>query len=679
MKVERKTLFTQILENSLMSPKKIAITYNSRSITYVNLVKHIKIVAARLLNLGIKRGDIILLSAVSRPEVIAAYMGIQYCGAVVVFIDSHYTLKTINSIYDETRAKLILTDKLMGSYQEKMVIYSLKEIYYSESDCLELDFIEPKGSDIAEILFTTGTTGFSKGVVHTYDSIYAIMMNTIIGTGITENDCILLPLPLSHSLALRVLRAALYKGATIVLQNGFTFVKDIENNLKKNHCTAIIVVPAAMEMLYEKLGNRFSEVLGELRYIEVGAGSLSINQREKYLNLLPNTIIYNTWGSTETGGIIFANIAEVMGKIETMGTLGKISPHLQIRVLDENGKELKSNKDNPGRMAIKGMMIMNGYWNNPDLTQKTIRDGWLITNDLVYLNEDGYLFMLGRIDDIVNVGGEKVSATEVENIICQYEEVKECACIGVDDKQGIWGEIPIAFIVQNENYEESILKKYLVTHLERYKMPHKYIYVSSLPRNYMGKIDRKTLKRIYMEKTDKRITNLVLENILGRHSTRSFQDKPIPRDELEMILKAGYHAPSGHNRQTWRFTVILSKEKILILKKQIEMSAKKRVYVEALNSTTCLILISNKINNPDGCQDSSCAAENIFLAAQSLGIGSVWINALMNLCEEKNIRDLLRSYEIPENHKVWCMVALGYPAHEGKVSIRKENVVFFVK
>ena len=161
MKVERKTLFTQILENSLMSPKKIAITYNSRSITYVNLVKHIKIVAARLLNLGIKRGDIILLSAVSRPEVIAAYMGIQYCGAVVVFIDSHYTLKTINSIYDETRAKLILTDKLMGSYQEKMVIYSLKEIYYSESDCLELDFIEPKGSDIAEILFTTGTTSKS--------------------------------------------------------------------------------------------------------------------------------------------------------------------------------------------------------------------------------------------------------------------------------------------------------------------------------------------------------------------------------------------------------------------------------------------------------------------------------------------------------------------------------------
>lgn len=677
MEMKKRSLISRILEISFLSPKKVAIIHNSKSFTYGDLVKHMKVIAAQLLDLGIKKGDIILLSATSKPETIAAYMGIQYCGAVVVFIDSNYALETISSIYNETRAKLILTDKTMGNYKEKMVIYSIKKIFYSEKNIPMVDYIEPKESDIAEILFTTGTTGISKGVVHTYASIHAVLTNTIIGTGITENECILLPLPLSHSLALRVLRGALYKSATIVLQNGFTFVKDIENNLDKTHCTAMVAVPAAMEILYEKLGNRFSEVFGKLRYIEVGAGSLSVNQRKKYFNLLPNTIIYNTWGSTETGGVIFTNIAEVMKNSEKIEALGKIPHYVEIRVLDENGKEMKSNKVNPGHMAIKGMSLMKEYWNNPDLTKKTICDGWLITNDLVYLDEDGYVFMLGRSDDIINVGGEKVSLTEIENIICQYESVKECVCIGMDDNQGIWGQIPIAFIVPNEDFDENKLKGYLTTHLQRYKIPHKFIYTSSLPRNYMGKIDRKRIKK-NMEDVDMGITNLVLENILMRHSTRSFQDKPISKDKLEMILKAGYHAPSGHNRQSWRFTVILNKEKILYLKKQIGIVAKNKVYVEALNSAVCLILISNKINNPNGCQDSSCAAENIFLAAQSLGIGSVWINALLNLYEDKIIRKLLISYGIPKNHKVWCMVALGYPKYEGKPSVRKENVVFFV-
>ena len=162
---------------------------------------------------------------------------------------------------------------------------------------------------------------------------------------------LLLPLPLNHSFALRVLRAVLYSGATLVLQNGFTFAKEVENNIEAYHCTGMACVPTSYEVMKSQMQDMLVPVLSKLSFMEFGAG----------------------------------------------------------------------------------------YWNNPVTTAETLVDGWLVTGDMAYMDEDGNVYMLGRADDIINVGGEKVSPIEVENIACQYEFVKECACIGVADPEGVTG------------------------------------------------------------------------------------------------------------------------------------------------------------------------------------------------------------------------------------------------
>lgn len=173
--------------------------------------------------------------------------------------------------------------------------------------------------------------------------------------------------------------------------------------------------------------------------------------------------------------------------------------------------------------------------------------------------------------------------------------------------------------------------------------------------------------------------NEVLKNILTRRSVRSFKSEQIKDEELDQILQAGIYAPSGMNRQSWQFTVIQNKEKIELLAKVIRKALGRDESYNFYLPVT-LILLSNDRDNSNGLADCSCALENIFLMANSLGIGSCWINQLKNICDEIEVRNLLNSFEIPSNHIVWGMAALGYP--DSKVNTappRKDGTIKYVK
>lgn len=676
------TLVNQIIQLSNSQPDKLAAALKKEQLTYQQLAERMMHIGTALQEMGVKKGDRVLFTALSKPEMVAAYLGIQYCGAVAVFVDKNSTAENAAAIYEDAEAVLFLTDRPMKEYAEKCRLFSLKAIYQkaAENEGKAIDYVMPSENEMAELLFTTGTTGKPKGVILTYKAVYNILSNTIQGIGIREDEKILLPLPLNHSFALRVLRATLYRGATVVLQNGFAFAKEIENNQTAFSCTALAAVPASMEILRGQMQDRFQEILGKFRYIEIGAGSLTIEQRKRLTKQLPNTTIYNTWGSSETGGALFTNVNEVVKEDAKVGTIGKPLDCVKVKVLDETGKELASDKDHPGRMALKGDMQMAGYWHREELTAETLQDGWLLTSDMVYTDEDGYVYMLGRIDDIINVGGEKVSPVEVENLAGLYEHVRECACIGVADPEGMLGQVPVLFVAARDNeYTEAGIQTFLAERTERYKLPAYYMLVDELPRNRMQKIDRKALHSLWENRGEKDLMNPVMQALLTRRSIRKFTDKPIPREILEMILKAGYYAPTGHNMQTWRFTVLTDREQIAQLKEAVVITAKQnKVYCYGFENPSCIILVSNDNRNPDGCQDASCAAENIFLAAHSYGIGTTWLNPLMTLRNCEPVKSLLDSYGIPAGHTVWCMAALGYPAAEGTLLAKKKDVIYFV-
>ena len=172
--------------------------------------------------------------------------------------------------------------------------------------------------------------------------------------------------------------------------------------------------------------------------------------------------------------------------------------------------------------------------------------------------------------------------------------------------------------------------------------------------------------------------NEVLNNILTRRSIRKFKPEQIKDEELDLILKAAIYASSGMNKQSWKFTVLQNKEKIEVLAKVVREKLGRN---EGYNfyAPPTLILVSNDRENSNGLADSSCALENIFLMANSLGIGSCWINQLKTICDEEEVRELLNEFEIPENHIVWGMASIGYPDQEGIVKERKEGTIKIIK
>lgn len=358
--------------------------------------------------------------------------------------------------------------------------------------------------------------------------------------------------------------------------------------------------------------------------------------------------------------------------------LGKPIEGVTLKVVDEQGRQIEARDiDTAGRMVLKGDMQMAGYYNLPEENARTLVDGWLYTNDLVYTDDEGYVYMLGRADAIINVGGEKVSPIEVENIAQEFEQVRECGCIGVKDPDDTLGFVPVLYVVPEGNeFDRGALAKFLSAKMESYKIPHRYIVIEELPRNRMQKLDYKALRQMWEENGDEELMNPVIRAIYNRHSVRDFTDTQIPRAKLEMIVKAGIYAPSGHNMQTWKFTVIQDAGTIAHFREVVSEAAKEKgVYFYGFNNPVTLVLVSNDRRNENSIQDSSCAAENIMLAAGSYGIGTVWLNALKTISDEPQIRELLDSYGIPKTHIVWSTIAMGYPAKEPKALAKKMGVI----
>ena len=696
-----KTIIADLEKYAQELSDKPAVSDKKVQLTYEKLLEKVQIEAAILQEHGVECSDKIAVLAVSRVDYVIAYLAVQYLGAVSVPIDKSLGLAAIQQICEQTQCKLFIGDEKQKP--DSILFLSLKELtkqVLEENDVKAIASVKISDPERpAEMLFTSGTTGVPKGVVLSYRAIAASMENTSKGNGLRQDDTMLLPLPLGHSFGMRVLRACIHTGASIALQNGFAFARDTQRSIENFGCTAMACVPASLGVMELQMKEQLPKILGKLRYIEFGAGSLSPQKKRELMDNLPHTEIHNTWGSTETGGAIFLNLALNPDKYSS---IGKPLESVTVSVYREDGTQVTGyGPEEVGRMRLKGDLEMSGYWKREPETAAALVDGWLVTNDLVYRDEDGFVYMLGRADDMINTGGEKVSPVEVENMASGYEQVKECACVGVPDPKGILGEIPVLFVVPKaDQFDEDGMTKYLSERIERFKLPQAYVMLEELPRNRMQKLDRRALRAIWEEKMSKQDTdkttqksdeakmnhpdlisaNELIQCIKNRHSVRRFEDRQIPQQILESIVECGIYAPSGKNMQTWRFTVLTDTVQIQQWKELVLTQAKERqVRVSGFENPNTLILISNDTRNKNGEKDSSCAAENIMLAANAYGIGSVWINALSTMCDDQKIREQLRQWEIPDRHQVYAMIALGYPEGEVKSPKRNLNVVHYLK
>lgn len=368
-----KTIVEAVLAYAEKDSDKLAVCFKEERLTYGNLAEYISSAAFILQNtFHITNGDKVMVSALSKPEFVVAMLGIQFLGATVIPIDKSLPEKSIEKMYNFVQPDLFLTDSRVN--QNIVKRESLKKFYEdlkSQIRTNKMEYCLPPEDSIAEVIFTTGTTGEPKGAMLSYKNIFAGTINTRDGVGRNRDNVELIPLPLNHSFGLRVLRTLLYVGATAILQNGFMFIKETKTNLRSYECNGMCIVPASMEKLQKNLGEEFADIFGQLKYIEVGAGSLSVVSKQRTLELLKNTTLFNVWGSSETGGVIFLNVSKYP---EHIASLGQVAEGVEMEFCRLDGKFASGDTvENAGKMILKGDMNMQGYMNMPEATDKAIQ------------------------------------------------------------------------------------------------------------------------------------------------------------------------------------------------------------------------------------------------------------------------------------------------------------------
>lgn len=332
-------------------------------------------------------------------------------------------------------------------------------------------------SDTADVLFTTGTTGKSKGVVVSHQAIIADAENLVGAQGFHHDLTFLICGPLNHIGSLSKIYPIILVGGSLVILEGMknlsAFFESIERVEGK---VATFLVPSSISMLLALAEKKLGDVADKIEFIETGASAISLTTMQRICRMLPNARLYNTYASTETGIIATYNY----NQNECLaGCLGKPMRHSHIEISDE------------GKVVCSGDTLMLGYLGDDNLTTSVLRNGKVHTQDLGYIDEQGRLRLLGRDDDIINVGGFKVNPLEVEEAALSFSEISDCICVTFSHP--VLGDALKLLYVKKQ--EEKLKLRSFVQHLkerlESYKIPQCYEEVEHIERTYNGKLNRK--------------------------------------------------------------------------------------------------------------------------------------------------------------------------------------------
>lgn len=440
--------------NTIKHPNKLFLADASRSITYIDAKKEIIYISRNLFIDDTTILPYVMIECTQDIDFVLKFLAIKY---------SHYIPVPLEKNISVERKKFVKCE-LLKSIKEQEICFD----------------------DIDEILFTTGTTGKSKGVIISHINNIAIAENIINALQIGNNQIELVLLPFSHSHALRTLYAHILNGSSVVIADGVMNVKSVFDLIEKYNVDAFDFSPTAAFALIKLSKGEIKNY--QVQYIELGTQKLDDKLKNILIEYFPNSRIYNFYGSTESGRVASINFNLIKNK---SNSIGRPSLNASFAIFDNNKSIINSDANNIGHLAIKGKMNMIGYLNEKELTNDTVYNEYVVTSDLGYIDDEGYIYILGRDDDIINYNGIKIAPDEIENIINEYSYVEDCAVIGKCFNDY---EVPILYIKIKNDFDMSDFNKYLSIKIERNKMPKQVIIIDKIPYTYNGKKWRKKLK-----------------------------------------------------------------------------------------------------------------------------------------------------------------------------------------
>ena len=474
---------------------------DGKTITYRQFLATSRKIANTLVGMALEPGDCVAIQVEKSPEMLNIYAACAQAGLVFLPLNPSYTVAELEYFIENSEARLIICDKkneeeIANIAQELGVLIETLNsnstgsiIDKAASSPEEFETASRSNDDLAALLYTSGTTGKSKGAMLTQTNLLSNGNTLMKEWKFTNNDVLLHALPLFHTHGLFVAtNVMLSAGGSMIFLPKFD-LDNIINNLPKS--SAMMGVPT----FYTRLigDNRFNRnLVGHMRLFVSGSAPLLSETHFQFEKITGHRIL-ERYGMTETN----MNTSNPYNGERRAGTVGLPLPGVELKITDpETTKELSI--DEIGQIEVRGPNVFKGYWKMPEKTKAELReDGFFITGDLGKIDEDGYVHILGRDKDLIISGGYNIYPKEIEEIIDDQAGVLESAVIGVPHPD--FGETPVAVVVsETENAPElETIENNLSKSLARYKHPRKLLWIDQLPRNTMGKVQKNILRKEY--------------------------------------------------------------------------------------------------------------------------------------------------------------------------------------
>ena len=488
------------------TPHKPLAVFGGESITYGEMATRAAALAAGLRERGVSAGDVVGLLSYNSTEFLETIFAANYLGAIAMPINWRLAAPELRYILDHSEARALVCDHALVDLADAATEGLPRQLvrvciaprapdgWRALADLRLPSGIAVRGAvvagdDVHRLMYTSGTTGRPKGVMITHANLAWKNLAHVIEFGFTSTDLGLACGPLYHVGALDLTTTSLIAvGATTIIHRVFDAAGVVEE-IERSRVTTVWLAPAMVNAIMA-LPDIEQRDLSSVRLVINGGEKMPIPLIERLQRSFPSAWFADAYGLTETvSGDTFLDRGSIVSKL---GSVGRPCLYLELDIWDEHGASVPSG--DRGEVVLRGPKVFKGYWRDPDATSAAFAGGWFHTGDIGVKDDDGYLYIVDRLKDMIVSGGENIASSEVERVLYEYESVVEAAVVGRPDHR--WGEVVVAYVVLSS--VATTTPEELIEHCRRqlapFKVPKQVVFVEALPRNPSGKVLKRELR-----------------------------------------------------------------------------------------------------------------------------------------------------------------------------------------
>jgi long-chain acyl-CoA synthetase len=506
-----------------MSPKEPAACCGDLTLTYEQFYERVSRLANGLLSLGLEKGDRVAVLALNCHRFLELYYGTMFSGLVIVPLNVRWGAKEFAFALSDCCPKVFALDAIvyehLKPYIEQLKFLGIEHFLFwgdgeeapegmityeklLQSASPEDPDIKVHEDDLVGLFYTSGTTGNPKGVMLTHKNLMMNAYHAQIAFEFRDERTYLHAAPMFHLADGAATFTVTWNGGIHAFVPRFD-PEAVLKAIERYRVTSVTLIPTMINWLLNHPGIEQFD-LSSLHKIMYGASPMPVDRLKKAIDVF-KCKFQQGYGMTEASPLVSVLTAEdheralAEGREEILASAGRPIPGVEVRVIDENDRDVKPGE--VGEILVRGPNVMKGYWNQPDITEEALRGGWYHTKDMARVDEEGYLYIVDRKDDMIITGGENVYSTEVEEILYQHPAVLEVAVIGVPDPDWIQAIKAVVVLKEGQSATEQELIEHCKQYLSPYKVPKSVDFVKELPKGGTGKILKNVLREWYRTAT----------------------------------------------------------------------------------------------------------------------------------------------------------------------------------